>query len=183
MNDEPDLLASRPPVSAEQTHAEIEAMLRTETIALREEVEALRAQIEAGGDGAGDGKTLAALKHRHAVELTLAHMRQIVWYAGHNKGLPTLDEMKAMLARSEYFDPDWYMAQDAGLLSSGMDPAEHYLRAGAYEGRDPGPGFDTMAYYLANPDVAASSWPALPHYEAAGRAEGRAIRPVGVTQD
>lgn len=182
MTDENNLLASNPPASAAQTHAEIEAMLRHENLALRDEVEALRARLAAGDtqeDGAGkEGKSLAALKHRHAVELTLAHMRQIVWFAGHSAGVPSLDTMKTLLNQSEYFDPDWYRAQDAGLQQSGMDPAEHYLRAGAYEGRNPGPGFDTMAYYLANPDVAASSWPALLHYEAAGRAEGRVIRSV-----
>ncbi len=58
MTDKPDLLASRAPASATQTHAEIEAMLRAENIALREEVEALRARLEADGDS-GDGKALA----------------------------------------------------------------------------------------------------------------------------
>lgn len=164
-----------PPASAERTHAEIEAVLRAELIELRCENEHLRARLEQGG---GDGESIAALKHRHGIEITLAHLRQIVWYAGHSDGLPTVRDMVKTLAQSEYFDPDWYMAQDAGLAQSGMDPAEHYIRAGAYEGRNPGPGFDTMAYYLANPDVAASSWPALNHYEVAGRAEGRAIRPV-----
>jgi len=172
-----DLLAPRARASADQTHAQIEALLRAEILDLRARIDALEAARDSGSHL--EGTALAALRHRHAVEVTLAHMRQIVWYAGHSTSLPTLDQMKGILAASEYFDPDWYLAQDPGLRSSGMDPAEHYLRAGSYEGRNPGPGFDTMAYYLANPDVAAASWPALPHYESAGRAEGRPITLTG----
>lgn len=171
MTNNNDLLAPQPAASTAQTHAEIETMLRAENIALSQELERLHAKIDAD-------EMIVALKHRHAVELTLAHMREIVWFAGHSEGLPDLKEMKKMLGASVHFDPNWYLAQDAGLRSSGMDPYEHFLRAGNYEGRNPGPDFDTMAYYLANPDVAESSWPALLHYEVAGRAEGRLLKPA-----
>ena len=43
-----------------------------------------------------------------------------------------------------------------------------------YDGRDPGPAFQTMAYYRANPDIARAGWPALSHYLMYGRAAGRA---------
>ena len=178
MPDPSDLLAPRAPATAAQTHAEIEAVLRAENIALRDELAALQNRLATGAGGTGDADTLAALKHRHGIELTLAHMRQIVWYAGHQGNLPTLAKMQRALRASEYFDASWYSARVPELQDMGLSPAEHYLRAGSYEGRNPGPGFDTMAYYLANPDVAASSWPALSHFEAFGRAEGRAIKPA-----
>ena len=168
MNDTDDLLASQSAASAAQTHEQIEAVLRAENIALSQELESLRAQMETD-------EVVIALKHRHAVELALARMRQIVWFTGHGEGLPDLQQMKEMLDASVYFDSDWYLAQDPELRASGMDPYEHYLRAGNYEGRNPGPDFNTMAYYLAYPDVAESRGPALLHYEAAGRSEGRII--------
>ncbi|MCX7568031.1 hypothetical protein OS189_16940 [Sulfitobacter sp. F26169L] len=170
-----DLLKQPPAMTAADSAAEIQRVLRAEIATLRAENDALRAQVDQGQTGDG-GAALARLQHRHGVELTLAHMRQIVWYAGHPDGVHPVSDMITLLEKSTLFDAQWYLSRDAGLRASDMSPAEHYLRAGAYEGRDPGPGFDTMGYYLANPDVAAAGWPALAHYEAYGRDENRALQ-------
>ncbi|MGR3458074.1 MAG: hypothetical protein ACU0FO_09235 [Pseudooceanicola nanhaiensis] len=75
------------------------------------------------------------------------------------------------------FDAEWYLQRHADVAQSGMRAIDHYLQAGAFEGRNPGPEFDTMAYYRANPDVARAGWPALAHYLIYGRAAGRPLAP------
>jgi lipopolysaccharide biosynthesis protein/FMN phosphatase YigB (HAD superfamily) len=79
----------------------------------------------------------------------------------------------ALIRNSLLFDPDFYLEKNLDVSESGVDPAEHYLRYGAFEGRDPGPIFSTQEYLRRNPDVAAAKVNALLHYELHGRAEGR----------
>lgn len=111
-----------------------------------------------------------ALEARHALRLALlGHLHR-----GPSATLPALSAQAQALAADPLFDPDWYLARHPDVAGAGQDPATHYLRAGAFEGRDPGPAFDTMAYYAANPDIAHAGWPALAHYLMYGRAAGRA---------
>lgn len=79
------------------------------------------------------------------------------------------------------FDARWYATAypDVGML--GMDPAEHYLRIGAFLERSPGPGFDTAFYLQSNADVRARQENPLLHYLRYGRLEGRLPLPVGRT--
>jgi len=53
----------------------------------------------------------------------------------------------------------------------------HYLRTGAYEGRDPHPYFDSSFYLEQYPDVRESRLNPLAHYLAPGIAEGRDPNP------
>lgn len=92
----------------------------------------------------------------------------------------TLRRQAAALIDSGLFDAGWY-AQRHPDCGGTARAAMHYLVDGAHAGHDPGPNFDTMAYYRANPDVAAEGWAALAHYVMHGRAEGRALRPVAKT--
>lgn len=82
----------------------------------------------------------------------------------------------AIVRASELFDPAWYLSQHADVRALGMDAAEHYVRFGAAEGRDPGPRFSVRTYLDLHQDVAAAGLNALDHYERFGRAEGRALR-------
>jgi len=77
------------------------------------------------------------------------------------------------IAGSEFFDAAWYVSRhlDVGLL--GMNPAEHYLRLGAFMGRSPGPRFDGPKYLSQNADVANAGLNPLLHYLRVGRGEGR----------
>ena len=79
----------------------------------------------------------------------------------------------AAIARSEFFDADWYLARYPDVAMLGMDPAEHYLWLGARLGRDPSPAFSTRGYIAANPDVAAAGCNPLLHYVQQGRFENR----------
>ncbi|MFN3936713.1 MAG: hypothetical protein ACK4KW_03950 [Gemmobacter sp.] len=80
---------------------------------------------------------------------------------------------RAALAESGLFDADWYLARYPDVAAVGMDPGLHYIGSGSFELRDPGPGFSTLHYYLANPDIAPTGMPALVHWWLHGRAEGR----------
>jgi hypothetical protein len=85
------------------------------------------------------------------------------------KGRSSLDVVRA----SAFFDAAHYLVANPDVRDAGCDPAEHYLAAGAREGRDPGPHFSSAGYWSRNPDVAASEMNPLLHYERHGRAEGR----------
>lgn len=78
-----------------------------------------------------------------------------------------------VLNRSGLFDKEWYLAEYPDVISGRIDPAEHYLRFGTAEGRNPSPMFDTRYYLQSNPDVAAAGVNPLVHYIEFGISEGR----------
>lgn len=115
------------------------------------------------------------LKARHRIEIDLVHATYAMALNGPGPGQPTIEEQVLLLEGSTLFDPDWYLASNADVAEGAVNPALHYVHAGAFEGRKPGPKFDTMAYYYANPDVAEAAWPALVHYLCHGKTEGRKL--------
>ena len=78
-----------------------------------------------------------------------------------------------VIEQSELFDMGWYARQYPDVIESGANPAEHYARYGAFEGRDPGPRFSSARYLENNQDVAESGVNPLVHYELHGKREGR----------
>jgi glycosyltransferase involved in cell wall biosynthesis len=78
-----------------------------------------------------------------------------------------------MIAGSGLFDKDWYLSENPDVGEAGVDPVEHYLSWGGFEGRDPSPLFDSDQYLLQNPDVAKSGVNPLLHYVRWGKDEGR----------
>ncbi|WP_088744249.1 hypothetical protein [Cobetia sp. QF-1] len=89
-----------------------------------------------------------------------------------------LQQQSRLLLESELFDADWYLAMYPDIKAAktfSQAPHEHYLRFGAFEGRNPCPEFDS-AYYLSQyPDVADTGTNPLVHYLLYGREEGRHI--------
>ena len=81
-------------------------------------------------------------------------------------------DRKAIVA-SGLFDPQWYLKQYPDVAAAGLDPLDHYLTAGGYEGRNPSARFDSHWYLEQNPDVFASRLNPLLHYVRRGAAEGR----------
>lgn len=81
---------------------------------------------------------------------------------------------------SEFFDADWYLETYPDIKESGYaeDPAMHYLLFGGFEGRHPGPLFNSTAYYLEYPDVYQNQLNPLVHYILHGRNERRRIFPL-----
>lgn len=52
----------------------------------------------------------------------------------------------ARLRATPLFDGAWYLRENPAVAASGISPALHFLRRGAWNGRDPGPNFDVSAY-------------------------------------
>jgi GT2 family glycosyltransferase/glycosyltransferase involved in cell wall biosynthesis len=82
-----------------------------------------------------------------------------------------------LIERSGLFDPTWYLAINADVAESGMDPLHHYLLDGGLEGRDPSPYFSSSSYLNEYRDVKISRQNPLVHYLSEGKAEGRIAKP------
>ena len=82
---------------------------------------------------------------------------------------------RAVIRRSPLFDAAWYLANNADVADSGVDPALHYLLFGVSGNRSPSTGFVTDEYLALHADVRAAGINPLLHYERTGRREGRAI--------
>ncbi|MEL6362648.1 MAG: hypothetical protein AAFR21_16340 [Pseudomonadota bacterium] len=167
-------------ITPAQSHEEIQRLLRDEIQGLKEILDAhfitVSEQVVTQEAAApADPEELEALRRRHDVEITLVHKMYASLMHGPADGIATFDQQLEILRQSDLFDPSWYLQTYPDVTDSGMSPREHYVRAGAFEGRNPGPNFDTMSYYIANPDIAAMGWPALVHYAAYGKSEGRPL--------
>jgi hypothetical protein len=57
------------------------------------------------------------------------------------------------LRQSRLFDGVWYLSTYPEVAKTGLSPALHYLRLGAAEGKDPGPGFSTNYYVSRHPQI------------------------------
>lgn len=68
------------------------------------------------------------------------------------------------IAASRLFDREWYLQQNPDVRHSGQDALEHYLLHGGFEGRDPSPHFDTLAWLEANPWLIEQQIHPLIHY-------------------
>lgn len=88
-----------------------------------------------------------------------------------------LKRQAEQLAATHYFDADWYLKTYPDVAENNTSPAEHYLKFGAQEGRNPGPEFETQWYVQANPDVQESGINPLIHFLNHGQEEGRALNP------
>ncbi len=86
--------------------------------------------------------------------------------------------LASLLEESGLFDAEWYLKRNPDVRKFGADPFDHLVRAGAKEGRDPGPNFDSAYYVEQNPAFPNDgSISPLEHYLRFGRAAG--IVPVG----
>lgn len=80
------------------------------------------------------------------------------------------------LRKTDLFDPLWYVRMNPDVKDAGIDPAFHYVRHGATEGREPSPFFSGRDYLSGNPDVASAGLNPLLHYLRHGRFENRKLR-------
>lgn len=76
------------------------------------------------------------------------------------------------------FDAEYYLAHNADVALSGLDPWDHFRDFGQGEGRDPSRFFNTAYYLQENPDVAASGLQPLQHFLDFGLAEERIPTPL-----
>jgi hypothetical protein len=83
-----------------------------------------------------------------------------------------------LIQNSGYFDANWYLQSYEDVGSHPVfskKPALHYLLHGGYEGRNPGPEFNSITYYQRHPEVLVEGINPLLHYLLHGEAEGRDI--------
>ncbi len=83
-----------------------------------------------------------------------------------------------LLANSQLFDKQWYLAQYPDVAASGVDPLTHYLLSGALEGRDPHPLFNTAWYIEQCPKGSVSGMNPLVHFITSGSAKGYNPNPL-----
>ena len=81
------------------------------------------------------------------------------------------------LAIAKQFDADYYAYEYPDIISFSASLLGHYCRQGWYEGRNPNPFFDTVAYLDQNSDVELVGINPYFHYLMFGRKEGREIDP------
>lgn len=94
-----------------------------------------------------------------------------------------LNQQIGLLLTSEFFDVDWYLKIYPDVADAKINPAEHYIRFGATEGRLPGPDFDGNWYLQQYPDVAKANMNPLLHFVMFGQQEGRTSSPKLLTQN
>ena len=99
------------------------------------------------------------LHRRHDIEIALVHASYRMQLQGPGSSQPAIKSQVRMVADSPLFDWRWFADRYSLTLPDSMAAAEYYVRAGAFDGLDPSADFETMAYYLANPDVAKAGWP------------------------
>jgi hypothetical protein len=120
--------------------------------------EALEERLRAGD--ATDHLPAAPSVQRHSVPWRRRWWRSMTMSATGR----ALQRDVQLLHQSDLFDPEWYLTEYPDIARSSMDPAEHYLRFGAYEGRDPGPLFSTDAYRRDHPEAERSGINPLVHF-------------------
>lgn len=84
---------------------------------------------------------------------------------------------------SSLFDEAWYLEQYPDVKRAGVDAADHYLKYGWKEGRNPSVGFETTSYLRLNPDVAEAGQNPLVHFIEFGERQGRKAPPVQSLMD
>jgi len=81
------------------------------------------------------------------------------------------EESRSKIIGSGLFDPTWYREHNPDI--GNYDPAMHYVRHGAAEGRPASRFFDAAQYLADNPDVHAAMVNPLLHWIEHGHNEGR----------
>ena len=95
----------------------------------------------------------------------------------HNRTKAYHHRIRDEIARSGLFDEDFYLAKNADVLELNLDPLDHFINYGGFEGRAPSERFDA-AWYLSNfSDVSIAGINPLVHYLRYGIEEGRSPVP------
>lgn len=85
---------------------------------------------------------------------------------------------KKIIQKSGFFDPKYYLFKYEDVRKNDIDPIEHYLKFGVFEGRNPSKEFNTSDYLSLHKDVLDSGMNPLLHYSLYGKKEGRLTKKV-----
>ena len=58
------------------------------------------------------------------------------------------DNLKKALEKSKLFDKDWYLTKNQDVKNAGVEPLQHFINHGVFEGRDPNQQFSLSAYAM-----------------------------------
>jgi hypothetical protein len=78
----------------------------------------------------------------------------------------------SLIENSGLFDPEWYLKKYPDIAKAHIDPMRHYLLHGGFEGRNPGPYFNSKIYTSKNPGVKTSGLNPLVHHLIYGKEKG-----------
>jgi len=87
---------------------------------------------------------------------------------------------KKILLKSGLFDHNYYLFTYPDVRKNDIDPINHYIDFGAFEGRNPSASFNTIFYLENYPDVKESLINPLLHYILYGQNEKRLTLPTKV---
>lgn len=159
-------------VIAERDSAHEEnGLLLVQLHAAQETLEAVYLERSSEAEIKEQQETLKKLKKLMIWMRAHARRHSAAVYKGRDN--PVLKEHVEMLEKSELFDADWYLTHYKDVADANIDPAEHFIKFGAIEGRNPSLYFNTEFYVLNYPDVAASGHHPLLHYLRDGIKEQR----------
>ena len=85
------------------------------------------------------------------------------------------------LIRSD-FDVEFYLATNTDVAARRLDPIAHYIRTGAFEGRDPAPWFSTKAYVARYPAVSLSRLTPFGYWVKYGKAKSHVTHPYATDE-
>ncbi|WP_227870955.1 class I SAM-dependent methyltransferase [Orrella marina] len=88
------------------------------------------------------------------------------WFSG-NKRKREERRLVELIENSREFDAKWYLEKYPDVAKHpefSKAPARHYLKFGGFEGRDPGPGFDSAHYLDTHSELKASRTNPLVHF-------------------
>lgn len=130
------------------------------------------------------GRLVALLEHQqHSSPLQAIVAKPGRFFFGLYRRISKRRQQKARTDRdveiieaSPWFDARWYLEAypDVAADKQGSQtPARHYLLIGAFEGRNPGPDFDSTFYLANNDDVRKSGVNPLLHFIQFGKYEQR----------
>ena len=93
-----------------------------------------------------------------------AHSRKSIWMKLYRAlRFPKLYKTK-YLRDSGLVDPYYYFKNYPDVISGGMTAADHYLRYGAQEGRNPSENFNTLKYLIEHPEIVREGLNPLVHF-------------------
>lgn len=129
------------------------------------EIAALVNLLEASQAKAVVEKTVAREKQRVEREVEDA-LTEEGWFSRYQRRKKVSRNID-LIERSPHFDAGWYLKKYADVASDSKyasRPAEHYLKYGAFEGRNPGPDFDSEKYFNKHPELRGKNINPLIHY-------------------
>lgn len=97
-------------------------------------------------------------------------------------------EQELYLEEQEFIDPEWYERQYPNFREDVLhewekNAVQHYMKYGWKKGYNPGPDFDTEAYFAHYANVKKENMNPLYHYVKHGKKEGRVKFKVAIAQN